>query len=410
MTNFTEKLQEYARIVVQIGVNIQPDQLLFINTPLECADFARMLQEEAFKQGARDVYLNWGDEKSARTRYLLGKEEIFSEFPDWQRDRQMYYATKGAAFISISSSDPDLFNGVDQNKILLSKRAAGEALIDYRQMLMNNENRWCVISIPTEKWAKKVFPESQDPTADLWESIFKAVRIGRGDAVALWQEHKLFLEKACAFLNAKAFTQLRYRNSLGTDFTLGLPKGHIWLGGAEKARDGIDFIANMPTEEVFTVPDMATATGTVHASKPLIYNGTTIKDMVLTFAEGKVVEYSAAEGVEALEALLATDSRSAYLGEVALVPYNSPISESGILFYNTLFDENASCHLAFGKAYPTCIEGGDKLTTKELLERGVNDSLTHEDFMLGTSDLEIIGTTEAGEEIVIFKDGNFACL
>lgn len=410
MEEFENMLREYARLVVRMGVNLQQDQRLVISSPIECAHFARIISEEAFAAGAWDVHINWSDELSAKIRFEQGRKEIFKEFPQWRHDQYMYHLEQGAAFVSIHASDPELLKNVDPEKMLISQRTSGEALIEYRRRLMSNENCWCVVSIPTVAWAKKIFSVYTEEAAmrKLWEAIFATVRIdGAGDSVEKWQEHILFLKKAADFLNSQQFVSLHYKNSLGTDFTIGLPAGHIWAGGAEVSAKGTVFVANMPTEEVFTLPDMNTANGIVYASKPLVYNGRTIEDMRLVFENGKVIEATASKGQEVLDKLLATDDGAVRLGEVALVPHDSPISNTGILFYNTLFDENASCHLAFGKAYPTCLEGGENMNSVELAQHGVNDSLVHEDFMIGTDDLSIVGTKADGTTVQIFENGNF---
>lgn len=406
-----ELLQKYAQLVVKVGVNLQQDQILVINSPIECADFARTIAEEAFAAGAHDVVVSWGDELLAHIRYAGGKKELFTEFPEWRRKFYTDYAEQGAAFVSIAARDPEIFKDIDPEKLKLSQQAAGAALLEYRARLMNNRNTWCVVSVPTRSWAQKVFPavSADEAVAKLWQAIFKTVRIEAGaDPVAAWREHIAFLQKAAKFMNDNAFVSLHYTNGSGTDLTVELPEGHIWAGGAEDSELGVQFAANMPTEEVYTLPKREGVNGTVAASKPLNFNGNLIEGFKLTFQEGKVVDYSAEKGEEILKGLLETDEGARYLGEVALVPYDSPISQSGILFYNTLFDENASCHLALGKAYPTCIEGGESMDSVTLLQHGVNDSLLHEDFMIGTRDLDIVGTTKDGRQVQVFKDGNFA--
>lgn len=410
MDNFENMLSEYARLVVKVGVNLQQDQRLVISSPIECADFARLIAKEAFAAGAWDVSYNWSDEKAAKIRYEMGRKEIFEEFPQWLQDKYMYNSDKGSAFVSIHASDPEIFKNVDPEKLLTAQRASGNALAEYRRRMMNNENCWCVVSIPTLSWAKKVFALYKDEVAvrKLWKAIFATVRIdGANDPVEAWQKHTDFLQKAADFLNAQNFVSLKYKNELGTDFSIGLPEGHIWAGGAEWSAYGTRFVANMPTEEVFTLPDMNSANGVVCASKPLVYHGQLIENMKLTFENGKVIKAEATAGQEALDSLLATDEGAVRLGEVALVPYDSPISNTGILFYNTLFDENAACHLAFGKAYPTCIQGSDKMDKLELAQHGVNDSLVHEDFMIGTADLSIVGVKADGTEVPVFVNGNF---
>ena len=404
-------MRKYADLVVKVGVNLQPDQILVINSPLECADFARLIAESAFKAGAHDVVVSWGDEQLAHIRFAGGKKEIFNEFPEWKVRFYQDYAEQGAAFVSIAARNPEIFKDIEPEKLTLSAQAAGAALLEYRARLMNNENTWCVVSVPTAGWAKKVFPElsEEEAKARLWQEIFRTVRIEpETDPAEAWQEHISTLQRAAAFLNKKNFKTLHYKNSLGTDLTVELPEGHIWAGGAEKSATGVTFAANMPTEEVYSLPLREGVNGVVYASKPLIYNGNRIENFHLTFKAGRVVDFGAETGQETLKELINMDEGAHYLGEVALVPYDSPISNSGILFYNTLFDENAACHLALGKAYPTCIEGGEKMDSVTLLQHGVNDSLVHEDFMIGTADLSIVGTTHEGEEVEIFREGNFA--
>ena len=406
-----ELLKKYARLVVKVGVNLQDDQILVINSPLECAEFARLIAAEAFAAGAHDVVVSWGDEELARIRYAGGRKEIFTEFPEWRVRFYQDYAEQGAAFVSIAARNPEIFKDIEQEKLTLSAQAAGAALLEYRARLMNNENTWCVVSVPTAGWAKKVFPElgEEEAKTRLWQEIFRTVRIEpETDPAAAWTEHIATLQKAAEFLNKQNFKTLHYKNSLGTDLTVELPEGHIWAGGAEKSAMGVTFAANMPTEEVYSLPLREGVNGTVYASKPLIYNGNRIENFHLTFKEGRVVDFGAEVGEETLKELINMDEGSHYLGEVALVPYDSPISNSGILFYNTLFDENAACHLALGKAYPTCLEGGEKMDSVTLLQHGVNDSLVHEDFMIGTADLSIVGITREGEKVEIFRNGNFA--
>ena len=404
-------LKKYAELVVKVGVNLQPDQLLVINSPIECAEFARLIAKAAFEAGAHDVVVSWGDEELAHIRYAGGKKEIFTEFPEWKVRFYQDYAEQGAAFVSIAARNPEIFKDIEPEKLTLSAQAAGAALLEYRARLMNNENTWCVVSVPTAGWAKKVFPElsEEEAKARLWQEIFRTVRIEpETDPAEAWQEHISTLQRAAAFLNKKNFKTLHYKNSLGTDLTVELPEGHIWAGGAEKSATGVTFAANMPTEEVYSLPLREGVNGVVYASKPLIYNGNRIENFHLTFKAGRVVDFGAETGQETLKELINMDEGAHYLGEVALVPYDSPISDSGILFYNTLFDENAACHLALGKAYPTCIEGGEKMDSVTLLQHGANDSLVHEDFMIGTADLSIVGTTHEGEEVEIFREGNFA--
>lgn len=403
-------LEKYAQLIVKTGINIQRGQILVISSPVECASFARMIAEIAYKEGAKDVVMNWRDELFSKVRYIHAPEEVFEEFPEWKKDFYTYYVNQGAAFLSISASDPELMKDVNPERIATERKVANSSLKEYRERLMSNKNAWCIASVPTKAWAKKVFSDVSDDEAvgKLWDAIFKAVRVDKEDPVASWEEHKSNLKKSLEFLNSNKFKYLHFKNSLGTDLKIELPEEHLWVGGSEFTPEGVEFIANMPTEEVFTLPKKTGVNGTVVSSKPLNYNGNLVENFSLTFKDGKIVNFTAEKGYETLNKLIETDEGSSYLGEVALVPHDSPISNTNILFYNTLFDENASCHLAIGKAYPVCVKDGENMSKEDLEKIGVNDSLVHEDFMIGTKDLEIIGITANGKEIPIFKDGNFA--
>lgn len=401
-------LEKYARLIVRTGVNIQKDQILVIGSPIECAPFTRMIAEIAYQEGARDVIINWKDELFSKIRFLHAPEAVFDEFPPWQKEFYLSYMRQGAAFVSIAASDPELLKDVNHERVAKAQKASNHALKEYRESLMSNRNVWCVVSIPTRPWAKRVFPKlSEDEAMEkLWASIFKAVRVDTEDPVGEWENHKNALKRTADFLNNSKFKFLHYKNSRGTDLQIELPEDHIWLGGSEYTPGGVEFIANMPTEEVFTLPKKTGVNGTVVCSKPLNYNGNLIEQFSLTFRDGKIVAYAAEKGCEVLKKLIETDEGSFYLGEVALVPHDSPISNSNILFFNTLFDENASCHLAIGKAYPVCIKDGEHMSQAELDMLGVNDSLVHEDFMIGTEDLEIIGITAIGTMVPVYKNGN----
>lgn len=403
-------LENYARLIVRTGVNLQKNQTLVIFSPVECADFTRLLARTAYQEGAREVVVGWKDEQLAREWYLHAAEDVMDEFPEWQRVFFTSYLSRGAAYISVSAEDPELLKEVAPERLARAQKARSIAIREYREKLMSNYNAWCVVSIPTVGWAQKVFPgvAKEEAIERLWHAIFSTVRADRQDPVASWDEHKARLKRILDFLNSQKLRFLHYKNALGTDLRVELPEEHLWLGGSDHTRDGVEFVANMPTEEVFTLPKKTGVNGTVIASRPLIYNGNRIDGFSLTFREGTVVNFHADEGYDVLKNILETDDGSRYLGEVALVPYDSPISNSGILYYNTLFDENASCHLALGKAYPKCIRNSEAMTGEELLKAGVNDSLVHEDFMMGTEDLDITGITADGAEVPIFRNGNFA--
>ncbi|MGL4453332.1 MAG: aminopeptidase [Sarcina sp.] len=403
-------LEKYAKLAVQIGVNIQKDQTLVVKSPIECADFTRKVVEEAYKVGAREVVVHWSDEKTGKLKFDYAPLEVFEEVPKWVVDSSLSYAKKGAAFLSISASDPELLKEVDPKKISTFRKASSIASREFSERLMSNVNSWSIVSIPTVGWATKVFPTvSEEEAVDkLWDQIFKIVRVDKENPVAAWVEHKNNLKAKMDFLNSKRIKSLHYTNSIGTDIVLELPEKHLWLGGAEKNKDGVDFIANMPTEEVFTLPKLDGVNGVVCSSKPLNYGGNLIDNFSLTFKDGVVVDFTAEKGYDTLKHLLDTDEGAKRLGEVALVPFDSPISNSGVIFFNTLYDENASCHFAVGRAYSVCIENGENMTTEELLKEGANDSLTHVDFMLGTEDLSIVATLQNGETLQIFENGNWA--
>jgi len=403
-------LKKYALLLVRTGLNLQQGQILVIQSPIECAPFARMVAEIAFREGAQDVVMNWKDELFSKIRYLNAPEEVFEHFPDWQKEFYLSYVRQGAAFLSIYATDPELMKDVNPQRIFKAERASNTVLREYRERLMSNKNTWCIASIPTKAWSRKVFPNltEEEAEAKLWKAIIKAVRVDNDDPIAAWEKHKNDLKKRVDFLNSYKFRYLHYKNSLGTDLWVELPENHLWLGGSEHTPEGLEFVANLPTEEVFTLPKKTGVNGTVVSSMPLNYNGNLIEGFRLSFKDGKVIDFGAEKGYEVLKNLLETDEGSCYLGEVALVPYDSPIANLGILFFNTLFDENASCHFALGKAYPVCIENGENMDREELKKLGVNDSLIHEDFMIGTRDLEIMGITSAGKEIPVFRNGNFA--
>ncbi|WP_373898064.1 aminopeptidase [Haloimpatiens sp. FM7315] len=409
MLNFKDTLKKYAELAVSVGVNIQKNQTLVVNAPIECADFVRLVAEIAYDKGAKNVVVRWNDEKLSLIKYLKAPFETFKEFPEWEAKGLEELAKNNAAFLSIYAEDPELLKNVDPERISESIKSSSIALKKYRDYIMNSFVSWSVISIPTIGWAKKVFPNLSEKEAieKLWENIFNIVRADKENPIEAWNTHLKNLNNKVQFLNERKFKKLYYK-SKDTDLTIELPSKHLWAGGGEYNKTKTYFVANMPTEEVFTLPLKTGINGTVKSTKPLNYAGNLINNFSLTFKEGKIVDFTAEEGYDTLKKLIETDDGSHYLGEVALVPFESPISNSNIVFFNTLFDENASCHLAIGAAYPSCLEGGDTLNETELEENGANTSLTHVDFMIGSKDLEIIGETKDGEKIQIFKAGNWA--
>lgn len=406
-----KRLEEYAKLLIEVGLNVQKGQDLVINTPVACAEFARMCVKAAYNVGARDVTVLWRDDFVAREHWLNAADDVFDSVPAWQVERNLSFAKRGAAWLSISASNPENLKGVDPERLAHYEVVSGKAEDEFYGMMMNSDFPWCVASIPIDSWANKVFPncESEEAIEKLWDAIFNAVRIsGDGSAVEKWRKHCDFLREQSEKLNSFNFKYLHYTNSIGTDLKVELPEGHIWAGGSEKSGNGIDFVANMPTEEIFTAPKRDGINGKIVASKPLVISGNLIENFYFILKDGKIVEVHAEKGEEILKKAIATDEGASRFGEIALVPYDSPISNSGILFYNTLFDENASCHFAFGNAYPSCIKGGNSMTQEELVASGLNYSTTHNDFMVGTRDLRIVGYTHDGKEVVVFDNGNFA--
>lgn len=405
-----EKLTEYARLAVRVGVNIQKGQTLVLNCPVDCAYFARLIADEAYNAGAREVVTRWSDDTLTRMKYLKGDDAIFDEVPEWLIKFYEEYSEEKAALLHVDASDPENLKGVPPDRIQRSGIASGNALKFFYNQQMRNDFQWCIVSIPAPSWAVKVFPGvSQDEAMDkLWDAIFSAVRIGgEVSAVDAWQAHVERMDARAKRMNEYRFDRLIYKNSLGTDLTVELPECHQWVSVGETAKTGALFVANMPSEEVFTVPKRDGVNGVVCSSLPLSLHGNLVKDIKLTLKDGKIVDAQASEGLEHLQKDLDLDEGARYLGEAALVPYRSPISDMGILFYNTLFDENASCHFAYGKAYPAFTDV-DERTEEELKARGANDSITHIDFMVGTPDLSITGVTADGTQVPVFINGNFA--
>lgn len=402
--------EQYARLLVEVGLNLQQGQPLVISCPVDCAPFARLCAEAAYDAGASRVELDWQDDALTRLRYLRADDAVFDVCPPWRRSLRVDNVRAGAAFLSIHAEDPAALSGVDAGRIRRANRAAGEALREFREATRQNRVQWCVASIPVPAWARTVFPELPEEAAmaRLWERIFDAVHVEQGgDAVGAWRAHIARLTRHRDWLNGLRLRALRYRNALGTDLTVELPEGHFWAAGEERTPAGVPFVPNMPTEEVFTAPRRDGVNGRAVASMPLVLDGNLVRGFALTLERGRIVRVEAEEGEAVLRNAAAVDEGASYLGEVALVPFDSAISRTGTLFYNTLFDENASCHLAFGSAYP-CIAGGEHMSEAERLERGLNVSMTHVDFMIGTPDLSIVGIRQDGSEVPVFVDGNFA--
>ncbi|MBQ4649041.1 MAG: aminopeptidase [Clostridia bacterium] len=400
-------IEKYAKLIIEVGINPNKGQKLVISCPVECAEFGRLCLSAAYNAGCGEVIMSWSDDYCTRETYLKADGQVFESYPTWKKLFADDLAAKGAARLSIYATDPENLKDVDPKRINDFQRASGKALENFRMLQTKNAFPWCIASVPIDSWAEKVFPKSENAKEELWGAILKTVRIDEeNDPVELWKEHIALLTKRKEKLNGYNFKYLKYKNSLGTDLTVELPEGHYWEAASEKAGTGQIFVPNLPTEELFTAPKYDGVNGIVYASKPLVLDGNVIENIRFVIKDGKIVEASADTACDVLKNAISVDEGASYLGEVALVPYDSPISNTGILFYNTLFDENAACHFAFGDSYPT-VKDGDKMSAEELKAAGLNSSITHEDFMVGTPDLSIIGVTHQGEEIEIFKDGNF---
>lgn len=402
-------LKKYAELIIKKGVNIQKGQELLINCPVECAYFTKYLTESAYKSGASFVTVLYNDEEIDRLNFLNAEVDKFKEYPMWKADAKLTHSKKKSAYICIYAENPDNLIGVDDNKILEFSISSSKANKESMELSMKNFFAWCVVSLPTKKWAKKVFPDLNEDEAfeKLFDYIFKINRIYEDNPILAWEKHQEALNKRLEFLNTAKFDKLIFKNSLGTDLSVGLSKKHLWCGGGDETMDNVPFIANIPTEEVYTLPDKNRIDGKVVSSLPLAYNGNVIEDFFIEYENGKAVKFGAKKNEKTLENIINFDEGTKSLGEVALVPFNSPISNLKTLFFNTLFDENASCHLAIGRGYPACLLGGDEMSKEELDKNGLNDSMEHIDFMFGTNDLSIIGVKENGEKIEIFKNGNF---
>lgn len=404
-----EKQEKYADLLLTKGVSIKRGMPLLISAPMEAYEFVRILSKKAFEMGVTDIGYDLVDEniKHDALKYLeinelkdntLFNKKIFDE-----------YAKKDAAFLMLMSDDPKLMDDIDKNKLSEAAIFSRKSKPLYKQRQLNNEIVWCIACVATKKRAEAMFENADDALDKLWEAIFDACYINNKNPEQAWNTFIEETKKKTEILNKLKIKELHYTNNLGTDLTITLLENSIWNGAGEKTKNGQEFIANIPTQEVFTTPDRLGTNGIVYSSKPLIYNGGFINDFFIEFKEGKVINYGAKEGKEILKGIIESDENACYLGEVALVDYNSPISTSKLIHYETLYDENASCHLALGSGFIECVKGADGKTKEELLKIGFNYSDNHVDFMIGSEDLTIMAKTFDDKEIQIFKDGNFYC-
>jgi aminopeptidase len=413
--DFQEKLMIYADLAVRVGLNLQPGQKLILQSlryggvPIQVAPLVRELAASAYRAGASLVDVEWRDDELNLIRFRHAPRDSFEEFPAWQASGILEVIESGGAMLSISAFDPDLLEGQEPDLVDLQQRVMRKYWKPISDHIGKNTMNWSVLSVPMDGWAKKVFPDlpSEEQIPALWDILFKICRVDKKDPVAAWKEHLDDLAKRSSYLTRKAYRALHY-TAPGTDLQISLPAGHIWRSAGFKAQNGIPFTANIPTEEVFTLPDCRDIEGTVTSARPLAYAGTVIDKFSLTFKGGKVVDFSAEQGEKVLEKMLQIDEGASRLGEVALVPDSSPISQSGLLFFNTLLDENASCHLALGSAYRFSLEGGEHLSSEEFAAMGGNNSLIHEDFMIGSSKMDIDGILANGQQEAIFRGGEWA--
>ena len=399
------QLEAYADLIVQKGVNPDKGQEVLVIAGLDQLEFVRMVVRKLYEKGAARVVVSWEDMPLAKLDQLHRSEESLSTLADWELAKWKWRADALPALLWLDSDDPDGMEGIDQGKRARSQAARYPLIKPFREA-MENRHQWCIAGVPGIEWARKVFPGLPDHEAveKLWYAILKASR-ALGDPIANWEQHNETIHRRCEELNSKGLVELRYRSANGTDFKVGLMKEGIFAGGAEKDLSGRVFNPNIPSEEIFTTPERGKAEGLLVATKPLSWQGTLIEDFSIRFENGRAVEVKAAKGQEALERMIAMDDNAAFLGECALISWNSPINNTGILFYNTLFDENACCHLALGRGFDNCVKDYEKYTQDELHEMGVNDSMIHVDFMIGSSDLDITGIAADGSETAIFRNG-----
>ena len=402
-------LRNYAKLIAQKGINVQKGQEVCITSELDQPEFVKILVEECYRAGAGKVIVDWCYQPLTKLNVRWQKEKVLSKVEEWEKARLQHKVDVLPALIYLESEDPDGLKGVNMNKLVKAQQVKRKVSKPYRDQ-MDNKYQWCIAAVPGAEWAKKVFPNERKSKAieKLWEAILYTSR-ATGDPISNWEKHNRDLSERCKFLNSLGIETLEYKSSNVTDFKVGMIETAKFLGGSEKTLGtNVEFNANIPSEEIFITPQKGKAEGIVYSSKPLSYQGQMIENFSVRFEKGKAVEVKAEKNEELLKSIIEMDENSAYLGEVALVPYDSPIRNSGILFYNTLFDENAACHLAFGEGFTNCLEDYDSLTLEECRNRGINDSLIHVDFMIGTEDLNITAVTRKGERVEIFKNGNWA--
>ena len=403
------KLQKYAELLVKVGLNVQKGQSVFIEAALDQPDFVTMTVEECYKAGASEVHVDWSHQPVAKLSSQYQSLETLSTLKPWAKAKWQFKAENYSCRLWIESEDPDGMKGADQEKLSKARQALYPAIKPFRTAL-ENKHQWCIAAVPGKAWAKKVFPQLSETDAEeeMWKVILHTSRADGDDPIGAWKAHNDDLDARCAYLNALGLKYLEYKSANGTDLIVELLEDGIFAGGNEKTLQGRVFNPNIPTEEVFTSPKAGAAEGIVYSTKPLSYMGELIENFSMRFEGGRVVEVKAEKGEALLKKMVSMDEGAARLGECALIPYDSPINESGVLFYNTLFDENASCHFAVGHGFNECLKGFENLTDEQCKAKGINDSMIHVDFMIGSRDMSIVGITKNGKRVQIFKDGNWA--
>lgn len=407
-----KKLNDLARLAAKAGAGVEKDQIVVINSPVESYDFARRVMKACYDLQASEVIMRYSDIDALREQMLKGSRERFENVPAYTSDFLNETAKEGACYIHIIGDDPDALEGTDPSMTAARGKNMRQASHVYRSMMDANKAKWTIVPAATEKWAAKAYPElsSKEAVKKLWDDIFDFARIDGNDPVENWEKRKESFLKRMEKLNSMNLKKLIYKNSKGTNLSVELPEGYEFIGGGSYTDTGKYYFPNIPTEEIFTAPKKTGVNGILYSSMPLIHNGIMADEFFIEFKDGKAVNWDAKTGKEVLDAIIDTDENAAYLGELALVEKNSPISKKNRIYYETLLDENASCHFALGQSYSENLKGGLEMSSEELEKRGMNQSLTHVDFMVGTDDLSIVGIDDKGNETVIFENGNFAPL
>jgi aminopeptidase len=405
---FGQNLDRLAQVAVRAGLGLAPGQELLMTATLDAVPLVRRITEHAYKAGASLVTTLFTDEESTLLRFRCGSDASFDAAASWLFEGMAAAYRSGAARLAVTGGDPSLLSKQDPEKVSRANRAMSKAYRPALDLIVNHKINWTIVACTTPAWAAAVFPDlpQDEATSRLWNAIFAASRADLSDPVTAWKEHDANLHARASRLNEKRYSALHFRGP-GTDLRVGLADDHLWLGGGTTAGNGLYCIPNMPTEEVFTTPHKDRVEGRVTSTKPLSYQGTLIEEISVRFEGGKIVEAHAARGDQVLQRMIETDDGARRLGEVSLVPHSSPIASSGLLFMNTLFDENAACHIALGQAYSACLKGGDSLTAEQLASRGANSSLIHVDWMIGSNHMDVDGISAAGDSEPVMRAGEW---